>query len=219
MARKETPKLPKREDMEALVKEINDVLQPEKPLTIGKKMSDEDLAEMIRKECKGNIFTTDFEEDPKDADRVIFTEDAKADFEALGIEIVDPPEDVEEEEVNEEPAKGEKGKAGKGKGKEEPAKGKEKEKAKPAAKSKDKPKKKDKEPRYTRDQAVHAAIEELCKKKDGADFKTIMNRSDAIYVENGGRSTPDAVNVNKYTLNGLVAFEVLTLKDGMYKFK
>lgn len=76
--------------------------------------------------------------------------------------------------------------------------------------------KKTAEKKFTRSDAAVLSIRELCKK--GATLKQIVDRTDAIYVENGGNSVPDAINVNKYALNGLVAFKILELVDGKYKF-
>jgi hypothetical protein len=75
-----------------------------------------------------------------------------------------------------------------------------------------------KKDKFTRSNAAELSIREMCKKKDGATLTEIVKRTDEIYVENGGNSVPDAINVNKYCLNGLVAFKVLTLKDGRYTF-
>jgi hypothetical protein len=196
---------PTREELVALVAEINSVLNLEPAITIGRKQTDEDIIAKIVEECDGNIYDIDFTADANDATIPFFSEAADIAFEALGIEVQagSPPA----EEPAPAPAKA--GKAAKAT------------KADPVAKA-DKPKvtkapKEPKEKKYTRDMAVIESIEALCKK--GADFKTIMDNSDKIYVKNGGNSVPDAVNVNKYTLNGLIAFDVLVLKDGIYKFK
>jgi hypothetical protein len=203
--------IPARENLEALITEINEVLNLEPAIKFSKKTTDAELVELIKAETVGNIYEIDFTADADDDTIPFFSEESAADFEALGIEIQagSPPE------TPAEPAP-----AAKGKGKEKaapaaaPAKGA----AKPAAAAKTpKAPKAPAEKKYTRDMAVIESINQLCKK--GAAFKTIMDTTDAIYVKNGGNSVPDAVNVNKYTLNGLVAFDVLTLKDGIYKFK
>jgi spore cortex formation protein SpoVR/YcgB (stage V sporulation) len=76
--------------------------------------------------------------------------------------------------------------------------------------------KKEKAP--NRQDSVVKAINELCKK--GATLKEVMNASDKLYVAQGGESNPTATNVNSYTMNALLAFDVLE-KDakGYYKFK
>lgn len=66
--------------------------------------------------------------------------------------------------------------------------------------------------------AVYKAIEVLCKKKGGATMKNIMAHSDELVVASGGKSNPTATNVNKYTLDALVHFEVLVVNDGKYTF-
>lgn len=226
MARKEKKvELPERDELIALAEEMNEVLQLAPALKITKKMSDEDIVEAIKEQAEGNIYEIDFTADENDDTVPYFSEEAKATIEALEIEVLEgapapkeeEPEEAEEEE-EEEPAK-------KGKKDEKPVK----EEKKAAAKKDEKPAKKAEKPakakkekkevekKFTRDMAVIEAIKELCKK--GATFKDIMDRSDAIYVEEGGKSVPDAVNVNKYTLNGLVAFDVLEVVDGKYKFK
>ena len=64
--------------------------------------------------------------------------------------------------------------------------------------------------------AVAKAIRTLCKK--GATMKEIMAHSDELVVESDGKSNPSATNVNKYTIDGLVEFNVLTVNDkGVYK--
>lgn len=76
-------------------------------------------------------------------------------------------------------------------------------------------KKEKKEKGLSRQDAVLAAIKALCKK--GATLKAIMEYGDNLYVENGGTTNPTATNVNSYSLQALIAFDVMTLKDGIYK--
>lgn len=102
-----------------------------------------------------------------------------------------------------------------------PKKEKEEKKAKPDAK---KPEPKKAEPKskatkltISRGDAVAQAIRKLCKR--GATMQEIMDKGDEIYVEVGGKSNPTATNVNRYALNALVTFDVLSVNDnGKYKF-
>ena len=83
------------------------------------------------------------------------------------------------------------------------------------AKSKGKGRKKgegEKAPRFTRSDAAMVSITELC--IAGATLSEIVDRTDAIYVSNGGNSIPDAINVNKYCINGLVHFGILSIGEG-----
>jgi hypothetical protein len=203
----ETPALvaPTRAALMALVAEINTVLNLEPAMAFGRKATDEEIIAKIHEECDGNLYDQDFTPDPDDATIPVFTEVADKTFEALGIEILEgaPPADAAPAPAP-TPAKGA---AKPAKAAATPAAAKPAKVAKPAG-----------EKKYTRDMAVIESINQLCKK--GANFKTIMDTTDGIYVKHGGNSVPDAVNVNKYTLNGLVAFDVLVLDaNGIYKFK
>jgi len=68
-----------------------------------------------------------------------------------------------------------------------------------------------------RQKYVFDAIRSLCKK--GATMEQIMKESDDLCVEAGGNSNPTATNVNSYTLQALVAFDVLEKDGKIYKFK
>jgi hypothetical protein len=93
-----------------------------------------------------------------------------------------------------------------------------KEKALKAAKEPKAPKapKVKKEKVASRQDFVIETINALCKK--GATLKQIMLHSDELYVKAGGETNPTATNVNNYTVQALVAFNVLLKDDkGVYK--
>jgi hypothetical protein len=86
------------------------------------------------------------------------------------------------------------------------------------AEKKEPVKKVKKEKAPNRQDSVVKAINELCKK--GATLKEVMNLSDKLYVAQGGESNPTATNVNAYTMNALLAFDVLEKDEkGYYTFK
>lgn len=123
-------KQPNREQLEALATEMNLVMGLEPPIKISKKLDDEGLIEKIKEEAEGQIYASDFEEDPGDDEKVVFSAEAATTLMALGVEVADDEngddaeetEEVEEEEGEEEGVE-EKPKA-KGKTKkEEPKKG------------------------------------------------------------------------------------------------
>jgi len=66
-----------------------------------------------------------------------------------------------------------------------------------------------------RSESVMQTIRKLCKK--GATMQEIMDESDKVFVEAGGKSNPTATNVNRYSIQALVAFDVLSLNAGKYK--
>jgi hypothetical protein len=147
--------------------------------------------EFITAQIENNVHlltADDFMEQLKDSGSVTFTDAAKATYIALGHAVPKPGK----------PAKTA----------EELTTEKKEKPAKKAAKKTD--------IRYTRSDSAMASIREMCIK--GATLKQIVDRTDAIHVEHGNPSVPDAININKYALNGLVAFNVLTLKDGIYTF-
>lgn len=124
-------KQPNREALENLAREMNEVMGLEPAIKISKKLDDEGLIEKIKEEAEGQIYASDFEEDPEDDEKVIFSEEAAETLKALGIEVVEdetskdseveeePEDSDDEEEIEEEkpaPKKGAKGK------KEEPKK-------------------------------------------------------------------------------------------------
>ena len=201
--------LPGKEALTALVEEINAVLQPKTPIVIGRKMTDEAIIEAIKREATGNIYEIDFQPDPNDPSIEVFSEEGEATIKALGIEILPgaPPtadegaESAEGVEIADTPSA--------------PAPADKKDTKKDT--KKDDTPKDPAEKRYTRDCAVCDFIE--ANMKTGFTFKECMDGADDLYVKSGGKSVPDAVNVNKYCLNGLVHFGVLSLVDGKYTAK
>jgi len=109
-----------REELESLVEEANTVLGLDPEMVIKRKMSDEDLIELI-KENLDEVRESDFTED---AENGPFSDEARKTIEALGINIEDDLEPVkeepkkaakgkkvvEEEPEEEKPKKGAKGK-------------------------------------------------------------------------------------------------------------
>jgi hypothetical protein len=98
----------------------------------------------------------------------------------------------------------------------------EKEEVKPVKKSESKkypakkaPVKREVKKTIKRSDSVANAIKLVCKK--GGSFKEIMDKSNEIHIQNGGKSNPTATNVNKYMLDALVAFNVITFANGKYK--
>lgn len=122
-----------REELESLIGEMNEVMGLDPEINIKKKDTDEDLIEKIKENAfedgEVQIYATDFEEDPEDDEKVIFTEEAAETLKKLGIEV-DAGEEDPEEKPEEKPAKADK-KGKKEEKKEEPAKGKDKKKAEP----------------------------------------------------------------------------------------
>jgi hypothetical protein len=204
MATRKKVELPDREALEALVAEVNEVLNLKPAIKVSKKMTDEELIEKLKEECDGNVFEIDFEPDDEDDTIAFFSDEAGTAFELLGIDILEgaPPnpdeEEPAEEEPEEEPEEEVKPK-GKGKVKETPPA-----KAAPAKKDKkDKPapaaKKKEKEAKYTIAHRTVDAIKSMSKK--GATMKELS--------ENGP--------ISPYALHCLVAFDVLEVNEGVYK--
>lgn len=79
---------------------------------------------------------------------------------------------------------------------------------------KEKKEKELKEKTVKRTVCTEQAIRELCVK--GATMQAIMDRSDAIYVSKGGKSNPTATNVNRYMIEGLIAFNVVKKVDNLF---
>lgn len=265
-------KQPNREALEALAREMNEVMGLEPAIKISKKLDDESLIEKIKAEAEGQIYASDFEEDSEDDEKVVFTEEAAETLKALGIEVAEDevsedseeeeqeePEDIEDEEEEEEeepaPKKGAKGKkvdveeeekpkkSAKGKKEEaKPAKGKgkkaepeeeiedEEEEEKPAKKpskgAKEAPKKaakgkakaepkKAKKIKYTRSEALVDALKFF---KKGATKKEIVEKSDELYVAQGGDSGMVVSEAMfRYGVPILLLLEHIELNDGKYK--
>lgn len=172
---------PTREALVALVEEINAVLQPKTPITVGRKMTDEALIAVIKKEAEGNIYEIDFQPDPDDASVEIFSEEGEATIKLLGIEILPgaPPvqgDDSGEEATEPESEKTSPAETGKGKGNK-------KNETAPANSETQKPKK-EREPKYTRPNAFVDVL------GNGGKLDDLAAKADALYVKNGGTSNP-----------------------------
>lgn len=203
--------LPTRENLEALAGEVNTVLNCDPAIKFTKKTTDVELVEMIKTEVKDGVYEIDFTEDEQDKSIPVFSEESRADFAAIGIEVlpgspddgdesVEDGEEVIEEEIQEElPLEDEvepepvatKAKGKPAKTKEVPVKAPEKPaKAKtPPAKATTKatPEKAVKTAeKFTRNNALVAAL--LLTTKTPMTKQEICELSDSIYVEHGGAS-------------------------------
>lgn len=76
-----------RDELVSLAKEMNVVMGLDPTIKTGSKISDDDLKASIIENGTGQIYETDFEEDPEDDEKVIFTEEATATLKKLGIAI------------------------------------------------------------------------------------------------------------------------------------
>lgn len=94
-----------REQLVILAKEMNSVMGLEPAISVKKSVSDEDLLENILSEATGQVYQTDFEEDPEDDEKEIFSDEAADMFKVLGVEVVasdEVPSDEEDDETEEE---------------------------------------------------------------------------------------------------------------------
>jgi hypothetical protein len=194
--------LPSREELVSLAKEVNAVLNLEKPITFGKKVTDEELAEAIVKECKNNVYEIDFIEDADDATIPVYSEEAADLFELLGIAVLPGSPEAAEEKKEEVPEP-------KATGKKKDASAPVKEKA--AAKEKTIPKvkveKAPKEAKYTRITAFAEAV------KNGKEISIdeLDKKTDALYAKNGGEALLiQATKTNLRCIATLVALELMT---------
>lgn len=243
-----------RDQLVKLASEMNEVMGLEPAIKISKKLDDESLIEKIKAEAEGQIYASDFEEDPEDDEKVVFTEEAAETLKALGIEVAEdegsedseeeteeepedaePEEEVEEEEEEEKPKKGAKGekeepkKAAKGKKvdvEEEEEEEEEKPAKKPSKGAKEAPKKaakgkakaepkKAKKVKYTRSEALVDALKFF---KKGATKKEIVEKSDELYVAQGGDSGMVVSEAMfRYGVPTLLLLEHIELNDGKYK--
>lgn len=184
MARKKV-EVPTREELSALVDELNSILGLDPAIKVSKKMTDEELIEKIKEIATDNVYESDckaLSDDDVEGEH-FYSEDAVKVFGMLGIEIAagSPPEqstespaEVKEEVEEKAPAKGKKEKAAPA---EKPAKEK-KEKAAPVKEKKEK-----KERKYTRANAIVDAIEA----GDGTK-EEIIKKSNELFMKNN----PDA---------------------------
>jgi len=94
-----------RAELEALAKEMNEVMGLDPAIKFNRKTTDEALLEMIKAEAvdpesgEPCIYDTDFQEDPEDEEKVVFSEDAEKTLEALGIEIAEEEGDGDGDEL------------------------------------------------------------------------------------------------------------------------
>jgi len=185
MARKKVDETATREELTALVEELNSVLGLDPALAVTKKMSDEDIIEKIKGIAENNVYETDFEAvDDNDEEGVhYYSEASKRVFGILQIEVTPgaPPaayeEIVEEVEKVVEETK--------------PAKTSKKEKATPVEKApakekKEKPVKVASE-RYTRANAFADAIKELKADKKAVDLNKLAETANEIYIGKGNK--------------------------------
>jgi len=82
----------------------------------------------------------------------------------------------------------------------------------------EKKEKKEKKETIHRGDSVFEAIRELCT-KEGATIRQVMDRANEIHVSKGGNSNETATNINRYSIQALVAFDVLTVVNGKYLLK
>lgn len=195
--------LPTRENLEALVGEINTVLNLEPAIKFTKKTTDEELVTLIKAETEGNVYEIDFTADADDDTVPYFSEESKADFAALGIEILagSPPE----VDATPAPAPAKAGKAAKA----APA-------AKtPAAAKPAKAAKEDTGPKYTR----YHAFADTVKAGKAMALDAIDDASDALYTKNGGTSNvTQAGRINDRCVQVLLALGIGTKKDKNFTY-
>lgn len=204
MARKKEVEVPTREELVALVGELNNVLGLDPQFKVTKKMADEDIIEKIKEIATDNVYESDFEalnEDDVEGEH-FYSEDSQRVFAMLKIEIAagspPNPEEVAEEveEVEEAPVKGKKEKAA-------PAE-------KPAKEKKEKAPAKEKRKTATRTDCFCEAVLAIGKK--GKTISDISEDIDAAYVKAGGDSnlkqTEHMVRVHLPVLVGVGFVEV-----------
>lgn len=230
MDKEKEVELPSREELVALAQEVNAVLNLEVAIKYGKKVTDEELAAAIVKECKNNVYEIDFTEDAEDATIPFYTEDAEETFKALGIEVLPgSPSDSEaevaveevavEELVEEEVEVPEPKATGKKGGKKEEAPAKEETKKKDTKKEDAPAKKKEvKEETYSRADALVEVLKSKAKKA-AMTSKDIIEAVDALYVKNGGNEgIAMAFNVVKYTLPVMAKLGHIEKEGSKYKY-
>jgi hypothetical protein len=192
-----------REELVALATEVNAVLNLDTPIKFGKKVSDEELAEAIVKECTNNVYEIDFIEDEADVTIPVYSEIQKEIFALLGIAIRPgspadnqtpedvPVEDEQPEEDAPEPV-ATKTKANKKADKKADAPAK----VTPASKAPAK-EKKEKGSKYTR----YTACAEVVSSGKTLTIAEIAEKADALFVKNGGSSNFSEAKKNVHQEN------------------
>jgi len=222
MAKKaQAVELPIREELIQLAQEVNAVLNLEVAIKFGKKVTDEELAAAIVKECKNNVYEIDFIEDEEDPSIPIYSEEAKETFETLGIKILagSPPasgkvEEPEDDDENaDEPEEDEVPEPVQTKTKKEKAASAAKAevapaKAKPAAKAKDSV-----DGNFIiRNKLLAAILKET--KKTAMSKKDIISNLDDKFVKSGGSSDKTmSYKVVRGAIPILIELDVVSLKD------
>lgn len=188
-----------REELVALAESMNSVLQLDPPITITKKMKEEDIEATIIEQATGNIYEIDFTPDENDDTVPFFSDEDAAILELLGVEILPGAPETAEEEPAPAPAKG------KGKETAAPAKKDDKKKADKAPAKK----KEDTGPKYTR----YRAFADVVKAGKKLSLDDIDQKSDDLYVKNGGNANVEqAGRINDRCVQVLLALE-LGVKD------
>jgi hypothetical protein len=234
MAKKVVVELPTREELVALATEVNAVLNLDAPIKFGKKVSDDDLIEAIRKECTNNVYEIDFIEDPNDPAIPIYSEVQKEIFGLIDVVILpgspndapneddvayeEPETEIEEPEDIPEPI-ATKTKADKKQkansdavsssktDKQAPVKGK-------TAVAKEKA---SKDARFTRSDAWKIAVEATANKP--LTKEELIVACDKVFVDNGGVKTSNSTNYFKYLIAPFIAFGILEItSDKKLKF-
>jgi hypothetical protein len=230
----EAPAVPTRAELEALATEMNEVMGLEPKIKFNRKTTDEALIAAIMENASDPdtgetaIYESDFEEDEEDPEKIIFTQDADATMEMLGIEVGsdEPAEEAVPEvkktakELKAEALAAEKTAAA---AKETPKAGRGA-KAAPAAKetpkaapAKEKPAKAAKETKekFTRYMSVAAVLKEG-KALSEADLAA---KSDDLYAKKGGNSgIAQAERIVDRAMQLLTALDVLEIKGGKVKY-
>ena len=201
MAKKKVEvELPERSALEALAKEMNEVMGLDPKIKFNRKTTDEELVAMIRENAVDEetgetvIYGSDFEEDSDDPEKVVFTEDAGNTLDLLDLEIGDEPEDDAEPEPEPEPVK--KGKKA------------EKEVEKPAAK-KGKKVEKEEEPEVEEEKpAKKSAKKEVeekpaAKKKDEKEEKKPAKKAEKTAKYGRADSIADAIVAARKSKKGI----------------
>ena len=220
MARKKV-EVPTREELSALVDELNNILGLDPAIKVSKKMTDEELIEKIKEIATDNVYESDCTalSDEDVEGEHFYSEDAVKVFGMLGIEIAagSPPEagaestaDAEEaEEVEEEVEE------------KAPAKGKNEKSApaeKPAKEKKEKAPAKEKVARYSRANAFADAVVKTKADKKAVKLDDLADAANSIYMEKGNKDNiKEAKWYQGTVVPALVAMGVAEVSDGSFK--
>lgn len=213
MARKKV-EVPTREELSALVDELNNILGLDPAIKVSKKTTDEELIEKIKEIATDNVYESDCTalSDEDVEGEHFYSEDAVKVFGMLGIEIAagSPPEagiesatDAEEAEEK-TPAKGKKEKAA-------PAE-------KPAKEKKEKAPAKEKVARYSRANAFADAVVKTKADKKAVKLDDLADAANSIYMEKGNKDNiKEAKWYQGTVVPALVAMGVAEVSDGSFK--